>query len=157
MNILLYGLAPPDGWTNGTRQPRAQPVSLSIRQRMTGRLVRPSIHCGVPAQQPRPFCNAITSVPTRHRTNSPHGFQAKTEPLQPGDGQRIHKENGVCHRESQVCDPQGARRHDEVLQLKKVSSPCIQTRGLGIPRRIRYQNNTSVFEVVISHTRTLRN
>jgi len=39
MNILLYSLAPPDGRTNGTRQPRARPVPLPIHQRMAGRLV----------------------------------------------------------------------------------------------------------------------
>jgi len=49
-------------------------------------------------QQPRLLHNATTSVSTRHGTNSPHGFQAGTEPLQPGDGQQIHQENRVCKR-----------------------------------------------------------
>ena len=156
-NILLYSLAPPDGQTNGMCQPGARPVPLSIHQQMTGQLVRPPIHRRVPAQQLCPFCDATTSVPTRHRTNFPHGFWAETEPLQPGDSQWIHQENEVRHRESQVCNLQGAGRHDKVLQSKKVSGSCIQTQGPGIPRRVRYQNDMSISKVVTLQTRTLRN
>jgi len=41
--------------------------------------------------------------------------------------------------------------------LKKVSGPRIQTRGPGIPRRVRYQKDMSVPEVVTLQTETLRN
>ena len=71
--------------------------------------------------------------------------------------QWIHKENGVHHWGSQVRDLQGAGRHDKILQLKKVSGPHIQTRGPGIPRCVRYQNDTSVSKVVTSQTGTLQN
>jgi len=52
---------------------------------------------------------------------------------------------------------QGTGRHDTVLQLKEVSGPHVQTRRLGIPRHIRYQNDTSVSKVVTLQTGTLRN
>jgi len=89
--------------------------------------------------------------------NPSHRLRAKTEPFQPGDSQRIHKENGVCHQGSQVHNQQGVGRHDEVLQLKKVSSPRIQTRRPDIPRRIRYQNNMSISKVVTLQTEILQN
>ena len=154
-NILLYSLAPPDKQTNRIRQPGAWPVPPSIRQQTTGQLVWSPTHRRVPAQQPRPFHDATTSIPTGHRTNSLHGFWAKTEPLQPRDGQQNHKENRVCYQGSQVHDLQGARRYNKVLQSKKISSSHIQTRELGIPRRVRYQNNMSVSKVVTSQTGTL--
>jgi len=50
MTILLYGLAPPDRQTNGTRQPGAQPVSLPICQQTTGQLIRSPTHHGVLVQ-----------------------------------------------------------------------------------------------------------
>ena len=139
------------------RQLGAQPVSLPICQWMTGWLVRPSTHRGVPAQQSHPLCDAANSIPIGHRTNSPHGLQAKTEPLRPGNNQRVHKEDAVCYWRSQVCDPQGIREHDALLQSKKISSPHVQTRRLGIPRRIGYQDDMSISEVVASETGILRN
>jgi len=87
-------------------------------------LITPT-HCRVPAQQPCSLCNATIPVPTGHRTNPLYGLQTETEPLRPGDNQQIHEEGEVHYQGSQVHDPQGARRHDEVLQLKKVSGPHI--------------------------------
>ena len=156
MTILLYSMAPLDRQTDGIRQPGAQPVSLSICQWTTGRLVQPPIYRGVLAQQPCLLCNAANSIPTGHRTNSPHGLWAETEPLRPRDSQRIHKEDAVCHWRSQVRNLQGVRGHDVLLQCKEISGPRVQTRRLDIPRRIGYQNNTSVSKVVTSQTRTLR-
>jgi len=74
MTILLHGLAPPDGQTNGMRQLGARPVPSLICQRMAEGLVRPPTDRGVPAQQPCPLCDATTSVPTRYRTNPPYGL-----------------------------------------------------------------------------------
>ena len=80
-NILLYSLAPPDKQTNRTCQPGAWPVPPPIHQWTTGRLVQSPFHHRVPAQQLRPLCDATTSIPTGHRTNSLHGFRAETESL----------------------------------------------------------------------------
>ena len=157
MTILLYSLALPDRRTNVTHQPGAWPVPPPICQQMTGWLARPPTHRGVLVQQPRLLYDTTNSVSTGHRTNFPHGLQAKTAPLRPGDSQWIHKEDAVHHQRSQVYDPQGARKHNALLQSKKISGPCIQTRRLGIPRYIGYQDDTSISKVVTSQTGTLWN
>ena len=157
MTILLYSLALPDRRTNRTHQPEAWPVPLPIRQQMTGWLARPPTHRRVLAQQLRLLYDTTNSISTRHRTNSPHGLWAKTEPLRPEDSQRIHKEDTVHHQRSQVHDLQGARKHDALLQLKKISGLHVQTRRLGIPRYIRYQDDTSVSKAVTLQTGTLWN
>ena len=157
MTILLYGLVLSDGWTNKTHQPGAWPVPPPICQRTTGWLVWPPTHHKVLAQQPCPLHDATNSVSTGHGMNSPHGLWAETEPLRPRDSQWIHEEDAVCHQRSQVHDLQGARGHDTLLQSKKISGPCVQTRRPGIPRCVRYQNNMSVSKVVTSQTRILQN
>jgi len=155
MTILLYSLVPLDRWTNGMRQPGAWPVLPPIRQWMTGWLVRPPTHYRVSAQQPHSLHDITNSVPTRYRTNSLHGLQAKTKPLRPGDSQWIHKENAVHHQRSQVHNLQGTRGHDALLQSKEISGLHVQTQRPGIPRCIGYQNDTSISKVVTSQTGTL--
>ena len=157
MTILLHSLAPPDRQTNRTHQLEARPIPLPICQWMAKQLVRPPTHCGVPAQQPHLLHNTATSVPTGHQTDSPYGLQAESEPLWPRDGQWTHRENKICHWRGQVSDLQGTRRHNTVLQLKEDSNSRVQTRRPGILRCIRHQNNTSISEVVILQTKTLRN
>jgi len=152
MNILLYSLAPPDRRTNRTHQPGAWPIPPPIHQQMTGQLVQSPTHHRVPAQQPCLLCDTTISIPTRHGTNSLYRLWAKTEPLGPGNSQQIHGEDEVCYWRGQVCNLQGAKGHNVVLQLKKVSSPCVQARRLGIPRHIGYQNDMSVSEVVTLQT-----
>ena len=104
-----------------------------------------------------PLRDATNSVSTRHGTNSLHGLQAKTEPLRPGNNQRVHEEDAVCYWRSQVHDPQGTREHNVLLQSKKISGPRVQTRKPGIPRHIGYQDDMSISEVVASETGTLQN
>jgi len=58
---------------------------------------------------------------------------------------------------STICKAQEDGGHDAVLQLKKVSGPCIQTRRLGIPRHVGYQNDMFISKVITSQTGTLQN
>ena len=150
MTILLHGLASPDGWTNGMCQPGAWLVPPPICQWTVRWLVWSPTHCRVLAQQPCSLHDATISIPTRHGMNPSYRLRAKTKPLRPGDGQQIHEEDGVCYQGSQVHDLQGTGGHNKILQSKKVSSPHIRTRKLGIPRCIRYQNNMSISKVVTS-------
>ena len=71
---VFYSLAPPNRWTDGTRQPGVGPVPPAVCKRVARRLVRPLTHGGVPAQQSCPLCYPTTSVPARHRTYLSHGL-----------------------------------------------------------------------------------
>ena len=123
---------------------------------MTGRLVQPPTYRGVPAQQLRPLHDTANSISTGHGMNFPHRLRAKTEPLRPGDSQRIHEENAVHHRKSQVRNLQGTKGYNILLQSKKISGLRVQTRRPGISRHVRYQDDMSVSKVVTSPTGTLR-
>ena len=87
---VFYSLAPPNRWTDRTRQPRVGPVPPAICKRAARRLVRPLTHDGVPAQQSHLLHYPTASVSAQYWTYLSHGLRTLTEPLRSRDSQRVY-------------------------------------------------------------------
>ena len=123
---------------------------MLICQWTARQLVWPVVHGRVLVQQLHAYLYPINSILAWHWMYSPYGLWAQAMTLWTGNSEQVHGMNESSSWEDQVYYLEDTERHNVLLQPKKISSSGVPPWGLGIPRCIQYQDNTSVSETVTS-------
>jgi len=123
---IFYSLAPLNWWKDRVCQPGVGPVPPALCEQAARWLVWPVTHGRVPAQQSCPLHHLTASVPAQHQTTFSYGLRTLAEPFQSRDSQRVHRKDEDSNWQSQICDPQSTRQHEEILRPTQNSSSSVQ-------------------------------